>query len=151
CRWASRSPNRSRNSRQRALLRSPIYAWARSRMNRNPDQFEPLFSAFPGFRFILDLAHAYIGERSSARCLEFLERFGDRLAHLHVSDNHGKHDEHLPLGCGSLPLKPIAKALRKAGYDDTCTLEIFVEDRRALVKSRDKFASLLAGHAGGKP
>jgi sugar phosphate isomerase/epimerase len=109
-----------------------------------PDQFEPLFEAFPGFSLILDLAHAYIGERSSARCLEFLTRFGDRLAHLHVSDNQGRRDDHLPLGSGSLPLKTIVNALKETGYDDTCTLEIFVEDRHALIKSRDKMSALLA-------
>jgi sugar phosphate isomerase/epimerase len=110
-----------------------------------PEAFEPIFEAFPGLRLILDLAHAYIGQRSSARCLDFLARFGERLAHLHVSDNQGRHDDHLPLGSGSLPLKPIVRELKKTGYDDTCTLEIFVEDRRALIESRDRMAVLLKG------
>lgn len=114
-----------------------------------PEDFAPVFEAFPGLRLILDLAHAFIGVRSSARCLDFLDRFGDRLAHLHVSDNQGQRDDHLPLGSGCLPLKTIFRSLKKTGYDDTCTLEVFVEDRRALVKSRDKLIALLSGGEKG--
>ena len=113
-------------------------------------QFEPIFSAFPGFRLALDVAHAHIGEKSSARCLTFISRFTDRLVHLHVSDNLGQRDDHLALGSGTLPLQVIANALKSNGYDGTCTLEIFVEDRRALAKSRDRWIAMLAGRAGSQ-
>ena len=34
---------------------------------------------------------------------ELLDAFGDRLLHVHVSDNHGgDRDEHLPLGAGNI-------------------------------------------------
>ena len=65
-----------------------------------------------------------------------------------MSDNLGRRDEHLPIGSGSLPLKTIVKALQAEAYDDTCTLEIFVEDRRALIKSRDRINALLMSKAG---
>jgi hypothetical protein len=35
------------------------------------------------------------------------------------------------------------KALKKCGYDDTATLEIFSDDRRQLQESRDRFDEIL--------
>jgi sugar phosphate isomerase/epimerase len=108
-----------------------------------PAQFEKLFAAFPEYRLVLDIGHAYIGDKTSRRFLEFITRFGERITHVHLSDNLGQRDDHLPLGSGTLPLPAVAKALKKIGYNDTFTLEIFVEDRRALIRSRDKMKGLM--------
>ncbi|HOO77348.1 MAG TPA: sugar phosphate isomerase/epimerase [bacterium] len=85
----------------------------------------------------LDLGHANITEPDGGAAL--IARYGPRLLHVHVSDNRGDDDQHLPLGCGSLELDRILGALREAGYDGTFTLEIFASDRDYLLMSRDIF------------
>ncbi|WP_456422797.1 sugar phosphate isomerase/epimerase family protein [Thermococcus sp.] len=43
----------------------------------------------------------------------FLELLGDRILHVHLHDNRGKSDEHLPLGRGTVPWENILPRLRK--------------------------------------
>ncbi|MGD9366454.1 MAG: sugar phosphate isomerase/epimerase family protein [Desulfobacteraceae bacterium] len=108
-----------------------------------PEDFEAIFQSFPEMKLVLDTGHANIDDRSGRRVIDFIMRFGDRLEHLHVSDNSGYLDEHLPLGYGNIEFKAVARALGQTGYDKTITLEIFGEDRTALVKSRRKLEKLL--------
>lgn len=108
-----------------------------------PQDFEPIFRAFPKIQFVLDTGHAYIGDKSGQRIIDFITRFGDRLGHVHVSDNCGVHDEHICLGYGQINYKDVARALKLVGYDETITLEIFDEDRTEIVKSRQKLSRIL--------
>jgi len=90
-------------------------------------QLQPLFDAAPRLLFHLDVGHANIGRRPEEpnRAGELVDAFGDRLAHVHVSDNFGVDDLHLPLGAGSIDWPGVVRVLRDAGYDGTVTLEIF--------------------------
>ena len=107
-----------------------------------PDHFTSIFEAIPDLKFVLDTGHANIGDKSGRRVIAFIQRFADRLDHLHLSDNNGANDEHLPLGQGNINFKAVARALQDIGYDDTVTLEVFSKDRSELVKSRSKFSKL---------
>ena len=82
------------------------------------------------------------GNPGSRRILEFIQKFGHRIGHLHVSDNFGERDDHIPLGAGKIDFLKIVKALKKCGYDDTATFEIFSKDRQELKMSRDRFDGL---------
>ncbi len=108
----------------------------------NPADFDDLFKRFPACKLTLDTGHAHIGAGSSQKLLDFIRRFGDRIGHVHLSDNSGKGDEHLPLGCGRIDFHRVFEALAEAGYDDTVTLEIFTQDRFFLKLSRERFAAL---------
>lgn len=108
-----------------------------------PQDFEPVFRAFPEMQFVLDIGHAFIGSRSGQRITDFITRFRSRLRHVHVSDNCGQHDEHVCLGYGQINFKSIAQSIKQAGYDDTITLEIFDQDRTEIVKSRQKLTRFL--------
>lgn len=108
-----------------------------------PRDFAPIFQSFPELKLVLDTGHANIGDQTGRRVIDFIMQFGHRLEHLHVSDNSGYGDEHLPLGCGNIGFKAVARALRKVSYDKTITLEIFGEDRSELVGSRLKLAKIL--------
>lgn len=109
-----------------------------------PEQFARLLDRFPGLNFVLDTGHAHMDDPGGGRITAFIDQCGGRLAHLHVSDNNGRQDEHLPLGEGSIDFVAVAKALKRSGYDDTTTLEIFTPDRQDLVASRDRLERLLA-------
>lgn len=109
-----------------------------------PEDFTEIFEMFPQLKLTLDIGHAHIEDKSGTRALEFVERFPDRIRHVHVSDNFGKEDDHLPLGAGTIYFPDIIKALKKIGYDDTVTLEVFSNDRDYLGISRDKLAALFS-------
>jgi len=71
--------------------------------------FEQLFVEIPELRFTLDIGHANIG-RLENNSLEYIQRFRDRLSHIHLSDNLGGYgDLHLPLGAGMIDFAKILK------------------------------------------
>lgn len=99
----------------------------------------PILDAAPELRFHLDVGHANLGRGAFAanRTRELLAAFGDRLAHVHLSDNLGLDDLHLPLGAGSIEWPAVAAALKQARWDGTVTLEIFSRAPRHLDTSRE--------------
>lgn len=69
--------------------------------------------------FALDIGHAnLVGEVDS-----FLERFPDRLVHLHAHDNFGKRDQHLGVGYGNIDWGSVAGFLKKASFDGVVVVE----------------------------
>jgi sugar phosphate isomerase/epimerase len=68
---------------------------------------------------VLDVAHAHIRDEE----LEFIERFGDRIDHVHVSDNQGDRDTHLRIGEGSVSWGRVMEALGDSPFDGWVTIE----------------------------
>jgi sugar phosphate isomerase/epimerase len=99
--------------------------------------FSQVMSAVPELKFHFDIAHAFIENRMKG-VKEYLDAFGDRLAHIHMHDNHGKVDEHLPLGRGKIDVRKVVRLLRDYGYDKTITFEVFTSNADAA-RSRDAF------------
>jgi sugar phosphate isomerase/epimerase len=103
-----------------------------------PEELRPLFGAAPAAGFHLDVGHAHLGRRPEEpnRTSALLDAFGDRLAHVHVHDNLGVDDLHLPLGAGSVDWPDVGRVLRRAGYDGTVTIEIFSREPAHVETSR---------------
>jgi sugar phosphate isomerase/epimerase len=109
------------------------------RMFTEPEDFTGIFDAAPDAGFHLDIGHANLrlGPGQHIRTTALLDAHGDRLAHVHVSDNRGGElDLHLPLGAGVIDWKAAIRALKKKGYDGTVTLEVFSRERDYLRASR---------------
>lgn len=103
------------------------------------DDLRTLLDAHPTIGFHLDIAHAQVrGNRTH----EFLTAFADRLVHVHLSDNSGRSDDHLPLGAGRLDWKRLVRALKRTGYDGTITLEVFSDDPDYLLASQRKLRAV---------
>jgi len=85
--------------------------------------------------FHLDVGHAYIG---GDRLDGLLKAFGGRLAHVHLSDNRGREDDHMPLGAGRIDWQRALRLIKRTGYDATLTLEVFASDRDYLLLSAEK-------------
>jgi len=103
---------------------------------------EPLrsvLSSVPGMGFHFDVGHAFVGRN---RFNQMLSAFKDRLAHVHLSDNRMRDDDHLPLGTGRIDWGEVVKAIKKTGYDGTFTMEVFSSDRRYVLASIEKFKEL---------
>jgi sugar phosphate isomerase/epimerase len=90
----------------------------------------------------LDIGHAnLLVEKNSGP--DLCATYGQRLAHVHIHDNKGgSADLHLPIGVGNIDWPSMIRALKRANYDDTITLEVFTEDRHYLAYSRDRLRQL---------
>lgn len=114
----------------------------RNMLGVEPDDFEEIFAKYPTLQMTLDTGHANLGAPTESRLLKLVKRFGNRLGHIHISDNRGKRDDHLAVGQGTIDFRTLISKLVELGYDDTITLEIFDQDRRMLTKSREKIQRL---------
>lgn len=103
----------------------------------------PVLDALPTVGLHLDVGHANLGTRKS-NTVSLLARYGDRLRHVHLSDNKGKNDDHLAIGAGTIDWKRELKAIKSSGYDGFLTLETFYGDHALLTYGRDKVAALWA-------
>ncbi len=111
----------------------------------NPEEFVDILAKFSTANLLLDIGHAHIEDPSGKKCLRFIEMFHGRIGHLHVSDHFGKEDQHLPIGAGIIDFSRIVGALKKIGYNDTITLEIFSRDRDYLKISKKKMQEMFGG------
>lgn len=115
-----------------------------------PRDFASVLKRFPSLGITLDVGHAFIGG-GLQRIQEFLSTYPDRILHLHLSDNWGERDDHLPIGAGKLPFPEVAAALHECGYKGWATLEVFSPDRDYLRISRRKLQRMWREVARNKP
>jgi sugar phosphate isomerase/epimerase len=108
-----------------------------------PEDFADVFERFPTLKLTLDTGHANIGSRGGKRVRRFIERFPERIGHVHASDNLGKDDNHLPIGAGNIDFRKIVRSFKAIGYDETITLEIFSGDRDYLRISREILSAMI--------
>lgn len=110
----------------------------------NPDQLGELLEPLPWLGLHLDIGHANLDVPENTT-EAILERYGDRLRHVHIHDNKGGHqDLHLPLGAGTMDVARTVRALKKSGYDDLITLEVFTPDTHFLTYSAEVLRKLWA-------
>jgi len=67
----------------------------------------------------IDVGHANILETVQSA----IRAAGNRLIHIHASDNHGDKDDHLIPGAGNIHWKTVMDELRKANFQGAFTLE----------------------------
>ncbi len=84
----------------------------------------------------LDLGHAHIQEN----VLNAVRASGERLIHVHVSDNHAVRDDHFVPGRGSIPWDRAIPALREIGFAGAFTVELsdYTRGDDALYKNFDE-------------
>ena len=101
---------------------------------RGPDQIRLLLEsiASPQVRFCFDTGHA--NAFGSAPCAEWMEGLGDRLGEVHIHDNNGVTDEHLPVGAGSFPFREFLEIVRQRNLNPILTVESHSEkDLRIMI------------------
>lgn len=91
-------------------------------------EFAELMDAIdsPALRFCLDTGHANI----AGNIEELVYQFGPRLNHIHLHDNRGREDEHLPYARGTIDWRGLFALLNEAGFNGTFCIEFRVEGRR---------------------
>jgi sugar phosphate isomerase/epimerase len=104
-----------------------------------PEHLEAILDALPDLLCHLDLGHCNLHGRSPAA---MIRRFAARLHHIHLHDNDGRSDLHLPPGTGNIDWPAVVKALVGVGYDRTITLEVFSRDRDYVLLAKRKIEAL---------
>ncbi len=102
--------------------------------------FSQVMKNAPKLKFHFDVAHAFI-EDGLPGIKSYLDGFSDKLMHIHIHDNHGVEDEHLPLGWGKIDFKRVVRWLKQLDYAKTVTFEVFTSNQDA-VHSREYFRKL---------
>jgi len=83
----------------------------------------------PRWGMLVDLGHlnirrhasGYFGARSVT---DNIQRLPATVHELHIHDNDGTRDVHMPLGTGTLDYAEAARALRDMGFDGIATIEV---------------------------
>lgn len=89
----------------------------------NPSILARLLEAIPSpsLGYCLDAGHGHLF--SEVPIVEWIQVLGSRLLEIHLHDNHGKADEHLPLGWGSIDFPAIFSALKEKNIRPIYTIE----------------------------
>lgn len=82
--------------------------------------------ASPWLRFCLDVGHHRLYSQTSIR--DWIDNLGQVLGMLHLHDNHGRLDDHLALGQGSIDFQGFFALLKERGLQPFITLEPHQED-----------------------
>jgi len=97
-----------------------------------------IFNSVPNLFLLLDIGHASLNGRKPE---EFIIRFYKKLRYVHLHDNLGWEDLHLPMGVGSINWGKTLKILKKY-YNGTVTLEMFSRDKDYVLLSKEKLRKL---------
>jgi len=112
---------------------------------------EPAFHKIPALMMTLDLGHGELLCEKN-RCAGFIEKFPERIQHVHLHDNRGGNshtdDLHLPPGEGVIDFKGLFEALRRMDYGRTVTLELKPHEIR---KCLAYVSELVSGLSHGVP
>jgi len=84
----------------------------------------------------LDIGHTNINGQMEL----FIKTFPDKIVHIHAHDNHGKRDEHLGVGHGTVDWKRFAELLKQISYNKT----VVVESVEHVQESVERLKALLA-------
>ena len=56
--------------------------------------------------------------------MDYFDKLGDKMYHLHLIDGHHDSDDHVMPGEGEIPLPELIKELKEINYDKTATIEL---------------------------
>jgi len=84
-------------------------------------------------QFTLDIGHARINSEAGVK--EGFRVLGDNIRHIHISDNYGKEDDHLPIGEGNTDFLRFFHLIKN--FPHIVTLEIVAPgpDQGPILKS----------------
>jgi sugar phosphate isomerase/epimerase len=101
-----------------------------------PSTLKGLLDAFdsPVFRHCFDVGHWNLFNRVSME--EWFKVLGSYIAHVHVHDNFGKCDDHLPIGDGAIDFNLYFKLMKEYAPDSVYTIEAHDKEKVELALER---------------
>jgi sugar phosphate isomerase/epimerase len=109
------------------------------------DEFKYIIDNVASLLVHLDIPHAFTSGGMKS-VLDYINTFRDKIIHIHWHDNHGRKDEHLPIGEGLIEHEKAVRALKDISYDRTITLEVFTNSNDAK-SSTDKLKIIWSGES----
>ncbi len=86
---------------------------------------------------VFDCGHVnVIGEN----LIKYFKKVRNRVVNVHISDNNGKIDEHLPLGMGNINFKKLFKEFKKTNYYGPFILEVFPSEN--VLRAKNTFLKI---------
>jgi len=97
-------------------------------------ELKQLVQELEGAKVTFDIGHAHLterraGKRTEVTIAEHIRNMRKQIVHLHIHDNHGRMDDHLPPGDGNINFKPIVDAIREIKYDGFIIAEFWDPQR----------------------
>jgi sugar phosphate isomerase/epimerase len=93
----------------RVCRREGIVLSLENTYERTPDTLLELLSRLPGAGFCLDPGH--VASFAGTPLKLWLDALGSRVTHIHLHDNDGSADQHLPVGQGTIDFPSIFRRL----------------------------------------
>lgn len=107
-----------------------------------PSTLIALFDYFKGKNLYFCFDSGHFNLFSTVALEKWLIPLKDRIREIHLHDNHGRSDEHLPVGRGTFPFRELKAFLRQTGDDITYTIEVHGEPYAAeSIKNVKEFLS----------
>jgi len=99
---------------------------------KTADDFDRFYSDFRGEApdIAFDIGHA----NTSNQSIEFLDKWGHKIVHIHAHDNYGRSDEHNAVGDGNVNWQRIASKLSRLSYDGSVVIESIEKVDESLSK-----------------
>ncbi len=98
---------------------------------RTPEELERLLDALPREAVFVCLDTGHLAAFSRLPVERWWRRLGDRVVALHLHDNDGLSDDHLPPGAGIFDFPALASLLAGAAEAPLMTLEVDIARARA--------------------
>jgi sugar phosphate isomerase/epimerase len=95
---------------------------------RTPRQLGLLFHALPGQNLFFCFDTGHFNAFSNRRLDSWMQELGRHLGQLHLHDNDGTGDSHLPIGEGNFPFPRLFELLGKESVEPIITLEPHTEE-----------------------
>lgn len=115
------------------LIYEPIDTW-----QDDIKSVSEILKKVPNLYLHIDIGHVNLFGRKPE---QFIKKFHNKLKHIHLHDNNGEKDLHIPMGTGNINWENLIKILKKY-YSGTITLEIFSRDKDYVLLSKDKLRKL---------
>lgn len=90
-----------------------------------------------------DAGHARLAGFDAEASAAFLETHRERVSHVHLSDNRGGGDEHLPVGMGTIDFSVVLAPLLESGWEGSMTHEVGTTDLSYVEGSQRALEALL--------
>ncbi|MBE6787009.1 MAG: sugar phosphate isomerase/epimerase [Ruminococcaceae bacterium] len=104
----------------------------RTCLGRNSEEMADLVSADDRLKVCLDTNHMLIDNN-----LNLIEKLGDKIVTLHVSDYDFTDEKHWLPGEGKVEWQEVYQALLKSGYNGPWLYEILLKTPRTIARKRD--------------
>jgi sugar phosphate isomerase/epimerase len=113
--WKEKFFSQKRLLESDAKKRGVKIIWENTYEN-NFELFDEILEVSPDTRFCLDCGHCNCFADFTP--VEFIDRYGEKVVHLHLHDNDGKEDSHLPPGSGSVDFSALFNSIGKSKIEN---------------------------------